>query len=85
MLNYESRQYHKAVAAFEEALAWYGADESHYFYIVLWLGNCYEGLAMYSKAKHYFREVLLSPHSTEVDKVSAAKGLSRLAITGENE
>jgi tetratricopeptide (TPR) repeat protein len=77
-LHYESRQYQQAAAAFEEAVRSYRTDDPHRFNLLLWLGNCYEGLRIYSRARHYFEQLLTSPHSTEADKVSAREALYRL-------
>jgi tetratricopeptide (TPR) repeat protein len=78
MFYSKSRQFEEAAAAFEEALLCYRTDESHYFNILLWLGNCYEALGVYSRAERCFGEILASPHSAELDKVTATESLSRL-------
>lgn len=78
MRYYQLKRYEEASAAFEESLLCYRPNESHYFYILLWLGNCYEALRVYSRAERCFKEVLGSPYSTELDKVTAKEGLSRL-------
>jgi tetratricopeptide (TPR) repeat protein len=74
-LCYESRQYQEAAAAFEEAVLCSRTNDPHHFNLLLWLGNCYEGMGIYSRARHSFEQVLISPYSTEADKVAARKAL----------
>lgn len=82
---YESGEYTKAASAFETLLSDYSNNDPNYYNLLLWLGNCYEGMRVNAKARDCYEKVLASPSAWDVDKASARKALIRLSSSGEGQ
>ena len=79
---YHVQEYRKALTAFTELLSSYPEEYPHRSKIILWLGQCHEGLGNYDKAREGYEDVLVSPHALADDKTLAQEGLRRLPPAG---
>lgn len=83
-LDYESGRYKEAATAYQQALAYYGNDDSSRSGILLWLGYCYQRIGSSAKARDCFEETLASPHASSDEKGWARSGLARLDFEAGN-
>lgn len=78
-LFYKSGKYEKAAKMFQAALLHEPEDDPNHWTIVLWLGNCYEGIGAHDEARNCYEGILSSIHALESDKESAREGVLRLS------
>ena len=85
MVLYESGDYTKAAPIFGAVLSNYRNDDPNYYTIMLWLGNCYEGMGVGTKAQDCYKNVLAAPCALDGDKASAQKALVRLSSSATSK
>ncbi len=82
---YESGEYTQAASALETLLSDYRNDDPNYYNLLLWLGNCYEGMRVNAKARDNYEKVVAAPCAWKADKVSAQEALIRLTSSGGSQ
>ncbi|MBN1352406.1 tol-pal system protein YbgF [candidate division KSB1 bacterium] len=77
--EYEARRYKAAIPLFEELLA-SNPDNSYADNCQYWIGECYYGLGMYTKAIAAFEKVFSFPNSNKNDDAQLKLGMCYLRL-----
>jgi tetratricopeptide (TPR) repeat protein len=71
------REYRKALIVYRDLLSSYPEHDPRLANTINWLGDCYQGLGDYAKARESYEKVLASPTASEDEKLDARVGIAR--------
>jgi tetratricopeptide (TPR) repeat protein len=68
-----------AMVSFQELVTSYPQHDPRRFNVILWIGHCHGNLRNYTEAQNFYEEVMVSPHASKADKLSARQALDQLS------